>query len=199
MTSAISSNPRVFVCGVGALGSNAVVAMRNLAASLVLVDGDRVESKNLLAQAYVKSSVGKLKADALKMQLANFYGLRVETHAVRVVPTNIQTVLAGASLLVDAFDNASSRRLLSAYASEHAVPLLHAGISADGTFGLVRWDSRFVPDEESTEGEATCEGGAHLPMISAIGAQLALVVQDFLSDGVQRDVMVSRDAVIKTH
>ncbi len=196
---AIGTVPRVFVCGVGALGSNAVVAMRNLEATLVLIDGDRVESKNLLAQAYVKGSVGKLKADALKLQLANFYGLKVETHAVRVAATNIDTLLTGAHLLVDAFDNAASRRLLSAYAREHTVPLVHAGVSGDGTFGLVRWDERFVPDEETTEGEATCEGGAHLPMISAIASQLALVVQDFLTDGIRRDVMVARDAVLKTH
>ena len=199
MTAVVTTHPRVLVCGVGALGSNAVNAMRNLEATLVLIDGDRVESKNLLAQAYVKASVGKLKADALKLQIANFYGLKVEAHAVRVAETNVETLLAGANLLVDAFDNAASRRLLSTYARAQEVPLVHAGIAGDGTFGLVRWDERFVPDEENAEGEATCEGGAHLPMISAISSQLALVVQDFLSDGIRRDVMIARDSVIKTH
>ena len=56
---------RIVFCGVGALGSAAVVASRNLDASLALVDFDRVESKNLLAQAYVKQSVGKNKAQAV--------------------------------------------------------------------------------------------------------------------------------------
>ena len=58
--------PRILFCGVGALGSQSVLASRNLDAALALVDFDRVESKNLLAQAYVKQSVGKNKADALR-------------------------------------------------------------------------------------------------------------------------------------
>jgi len=65
---------RIVFCGVGALGSTAAVLCRNLDASLVFVDFDRVESKNLLAQAYVKQSVGKNKAEALKLQLLNFHG-----------------------------------------------------------------------------------------------------------------------------
>ena len=59
---------RIVFCGVGAIGSTAAVLCRNLEASLVFVDFDRVESKNLLAQAYVKPSVGKNKAEALKLQ-----------------------------------------------------------------------------------------------------------------------------------
>jgi len=38
---------RVIVCGVGALGSTAVVLCRSLGVELRLVDFDRVESKNL--------------------------------------------------------------------------------------------------------------------------------------------------------
>jgi len=57
---------RIVFCGVGALGSTAAVLCRNVEATLAFVDFDRVESKNLVAQAYVKPSVGKNKAEALK-------------------------------------------------------------------------------------------------------------------------------------
>ena len=65
-------------CGVGALGSHAAVLCRNLDATLSFIDFDRVESKNLLAQAFVKQSVGKNKAEALKAQLLNFHGVKSE-------------------------------------------------------------------------------------------------------------------------
>lgn len=186
---------RVVFCGVGALGSNAVVACRNLEVQLVLIDFDRVESKNCLSQAFVKPSVGKNKAEALKLQLSNFWGVKAEAFGVRIGEDNVQTLCGAADLLVDAFDNAKSRRILSTFARSAQKPLVHAAVSADGTFGLVRWDERFEPDEEGTPGAATCEGGEHLPLIAQIGATLARTVQDFVQKGEQRDAMISLSGV----
>lgn len=189
---------KILFCGVGALGSHAVVLCRNLDAEIVLVDGDRVETKNLAAQAYVKPSLGKNKADALKLQLANFHGRKVEAFGVRLVDSNIATIAASADLLVDAFDNAESRRMLSTWATSANKPLVHAGISGDGTFGIVRWDARFTADEEDAPGQPTCEGGAHLPLVAAIGATMARTVQDFVERGERRDWMISLGGIVQT-
>jgi molybdopterin/thiamine biosynthesis adenylyltransferase len=186
---------RVVFCGVGALGSNAAMLCRNLESELVFVDFDRVESKNLLAQAYVKASIGKNKAESLKLQLANFHGVKAEAFGVRLAEANAATLLDRATLLVDCFDNLASRALLSTYARGAGKPLVHAAISADGTFGLVRWDERFTPDPEDEPGQATCEGGAHLPMIGLLSAVLARTIQDFVARAEQRDAMVSLSGV----
>jgi hypothetical protein len=189
---------RIVFCGVGALGSTAAVLCRNLDATLVFIDFDRVESKNLLAQAYVKQSVGKNKAEALKAQLLNFHGVKAEAFGVRVTADNVATLAKGAGLLIDCFDNAASRALLSEHARAAGTPLLHAAVSGDGTFGLVRWDERFVPDAEDVAGQATCEGGEHLPLIGLLGAAIARAVQDFVKGGVRRDSMVGLAAVTPT-
>src|SRR5688572_4560144 len=186
---------KIVFCGVGALGSNAVVVCRNLDIALVLVDFDRVESKNCLSQAFVKNSIGKNKAEALKLQLSSFWGVKAEAFGVRVTEDNVATLCGSADLVVDAFDNAKSRRLLSAWARSANKPLVHAAVSADGTFGMVRWDEQFTPDEEGAEGQATCEGGEHLPIITVIGAALARAIQDFASKGDKRDAMVSLSGV----
>ena len=189
---------RIVFCGVGAVGSHAAVACRNLAAPLVLVDDDRVESKNLLSQAFARPSVGKNKAEALRLQLSNFSGIKAEARPVRVAATNVETIAAGAGLLVDCFDNAASRRVLSAHAAASGTPLVHAALSGDGTFGLVRWDERFTADEEDEPGQATCENGEHLPTITLLAGALARVIADFVHDGTRRDVMVTLDAVTTT-
>ena len=187
---------RIVFCGIGALGSNAVIAARNVDADLVLVDFDRVESKNCLAQAFVKASIGKNKADALRAQLSNFWGVRgVEAFGVRVEESNVRTLCTNADLVVDAFDNAASRRVLSRHCRETGTPLVHAALSGDGTFGLVRWERRFVADEEGTNGAATCEDGEHLPLITLIAATLARAVQDFIKSGVERDALVALNGV----
>ena len=189
---------RIVFCGVGALGSHAVVLCRNLEAQLVLVDFDRVESKNCLSQAFVKPSVGKNKAEALKLQLENFWGVKAEAFGVRVGEDNIATLCGSADLVVDAFDNAKSRRLLSAWARSAGKPLVHAAVSADGTFGLVRWEERFAADDEGAPGQATCEGGEHLPLVALVAATLARTVQDFVAKGETRDAMVSLSGVAVT-
>ena len=90
---------RIVFCGVGALGSTAAMLCRNLEAKLVFVDFDRVESKNLASQAFVKPSVGKNKAEALKLQLSNFHGIKAEAFGVRLTEDNIETLLDKADLV----------------------------------------------------------------------------------------------------
>ena len=190
--------PKLVICGVGALGSTAVQYCRNLDAELRLVDFDRVESKNLAAQWFVKQSVGKNKAEAIRLQLANFYGVKAEAMGVRLAANNAAQLLAGCTLAVDCFDNADSRLVLAEAARAAGIPLVHAALAADGTFGLVRWDERFVPDREDVAGQATCEGGEHLPMIGLVGATLARAIQDFVRAGDRRDYMISLSGVVRT-
>lgn len=189
---------KVVICGVGALGSTCVQYLRNVDAELRLIDFDRVESKNLAAQWFVKQSLGKNKAEALRLQLANFYGAKAEAMSVRLRADNAAQLLADCALAVDCFDNADSRLALSEAARAANVPLVHGALSADGTFGLVRWDERFTPDREDAEGQATCEGGEHLPMIGLMGAMLARTIQDFLAGGERRDYLVSLTSVQRT-
>lgn len=189
---------RIVFCGIGALGSTAVLYCRNLDATLRLIDFDRVESKNLQAQWFVKQSVGKNKADALRLQLQNFYGIKAESRGVRLISQNAKELLDGCDLAVDCFDNMASRVLLRERARELSIPLVHGALSADGTFGLVRWDERFAPDEEDEEGQATCEGGEHLPMIGLIGSTMARAIQDFVASGGQHDYMISLSGAART-
>jgi len=189
---------RIVICGVGALGSTAVHFIRNLEVELRLIDFDRVESKNLAAQWFVKQSVGKPKADSIRLQLANFYGHKAEALNVRLAANNTEQLLAGADLAVDCFDNADSRILLSEACRARGIPLLHGALAADGTFGMIRWEERFTPDRESAVGQATCEGGEHLPMIGLIGATLARAIQDFVKDGARHDYLVSLSGVTRT-
>ena len=189
---------KIVICGVGALGSTCVQFVRNVDAELRLVDFDRVESKNLSAQWFVKQSVGKNKAEAVRLQLANFYGGKAEAMGVRLAATNVAQLLHGADLAVDCFDNADSRLALSEGARAAGVPLVHGAIAADGSVGLVRWDERFTPDREDAPGQPTCEGGEHLPMIGLVGATLARTIQDFLAKGDRRDYLISLTGSVQT-
>ncbi len=117
---------------------------------------------------------------------------------MRLVEANVESLCGTADLAVDCFDNVASRVVLQSWARTKGRPLVHAALSADGTFGLVRWTERFSPDAEDESGQATCEAGEHLPMIGAVAGTLARVIQDHVQRGVKRDAMIGLTAVTPT-
>jgi len=182
---------KILFCGGGALGSHALLTGRGLAreaavTGLGVVDFDRVETGNLRSQWFVKPMVGKHKATALKLQLLNFHGVTLNDYPVRLTADNIGTLFADAGLVVDCFDNAASRQLVQDHVRAHELPCVHAGLAADGAFGVVRWDSAFVIDHEDTPGQPTCQGGNHLPIITHASAALVQSISWWLQD--QREV-----------
>lgn len=182
---------KIIICGGGALGSHALFIGRDLGHELAVVDFDRVETKNLASQWFVKQMVGKNKATALKMQLFNFYGIRLQDYPVRLTELNVETILSEYDLIVDCFDNAASRRLVQGFAREHDVSCLHAGLAAGGAFGSVRWDRHFAIDDEDVPGQATCDGGGFLPIILRMGSALATSMREYLAGGTELNWNVS--------
>jgi len=176
---------KILFCGGGALGSHGLFLARDLEHELAVIDFDRVETKNLASQWFVKQMVGKNKATALKVQLLNFYDARVQDFPVKLTSLNIETILGGAELVVECFDNAESRRLVQNYAREKSKACVHAGLAANGEFGVVRWDKDFVIDEEGGAGQATCEGRGFLPIILRVSSALVSSIQLFLKNGKQ--------------
>lgn len=186
---------RIVFGGAGAIGSTAIWFCRNLDADIRVIDFDRVESKNLLAQSFTRQAIGKNKAEALRLQLKNYFAKDLQAFSVRLTAQNVKQFCSDADLLVDTFDNAAGRRLLSKFAAESGKPLVHGAMTADSTFGIVRWDELFQADEEDQPGQPTCEGGEHLPFIAVLSATLARVIQDFVISGIKRNVMVDLNCV----
>ncbi|MDF1813056.1 MAG: ThiF family adenylyltransferase [Verrucomicrobiales bacterium] len=180
---------KILICGAGALGSHFAYLARDLGADLELsvIDFDRVETKNLASQWFVKQMVGKNKATALKMQWQNFYGLRLKDYTVRLTGENVATILGDQDLVIDCFDNAESRQLIQGFVRENGIACLHGGLAADGEYGVVRWDSDFVIDSEDVPGQATCEGGGFLPVILAVSGALTAAVLNYQKDNSHRE------------
>lgn len=175
---------RVVIVGVGALGSHLALFARNLPARLTLVDGDRVERKNVLSQFHTKMALGRNKAQALQQALQGLYEVRVDAVPHRLVPDNAATLLGAADVLVDCVDNAPTRKLMQEFARAHGKACLHGALSADGEYARIMWDAAFTIDQGG-DGQATCEDGEHLPFIVRAAAQMAATLQQFLRTGTQ--------------
>ncbi len=178
----------IFVVGVGALGSHLVTFLRNIDQPIFIIDYDRVETRNVQAQAYTKPNVGKLKVDALKQLMQFSYGAdvanKIKTNSNKLTGDNVNIVFPKETkLIVDCLDNGEARRLVQGYARKNNVPCLHGALAPGGEYGQVIWTDLFKIDEESGAGAPTCENGETLPFIVVVAATLALAVKAFLDKG----------------
>lgn len=187
----------IVVVGVGALGSQAVLLMRNLKATIKVVDFDRVEAKNTQSQFHGKPGVGKPKVLALRGAMNLLFGVTLQTNTNKLVEGNAKELLGGNDLVIDCLDNAASRRVIQAFVRQNTIPCLHSAVDANGSFGRVCWDERFVIDEEDATGAPTCENGEHLPFLSIVAAHLAHSAKEFVSKGTRLGYQISPGGTIR--
>ncbi|XGW00591.1 MAG: ThiF family adenylyltransferase [Leptolyngbya sp. BL-A-14] len=137
----------VTICGTGALGANLT---ENLVRAgfdkLKVIDRDRIEERNLSTQPYYRSDVGAFKARILANNLYRAIGTKVEAETKELTATNVAQLIKGSGLIVDVFDNSTSRHVVKDYADRTGTPCLHAGLSAD--YAEVIWNDVYrVPSD----------------------------------------------------
>jgi molybdopterin/thiamine biosynthesis adenylyltransferase len=133
----------ITVCGAGALGANAVEHLARMGAeSIRVIDFDRVEERNLSTQPYAKDDVGAQKATMLANAMYRAVGARIEPMTERLGPENVAELLSASDVVLDCFDNAESRRVVTDWCGDNGVPCVHAGV-ADG-YGEVVWNENYT-------------------------------------------------------
>ncbi|MGB3237008.1 MAG: ThiF family adenylyltransferase [Geitlerinemataceae cyanobacterium] len=137
----------VTICGAGALGANIT---ENLARSgfntLKIIDRDRIEERNLSTQPYYRTDVGAFKAKILANNLYRAIGIKVQSETKDLVAKNADKLLSKTSLVIDAFDNSISRRVVKESCIRAGIPCLHIGLAGD--YAEVIWNDVYrVPSD----------------------------------------------------
>jgi molybdopterin-synthase adenylyltransferase len=138
---------RVVVCGAGALGSHlADNLVRQGVANLRVIDKDRVDEHNVSTQLYGESDVGAWKVEVLRNRLFKTAGVEIDAVRKELAAANAKQLLAVRDLVIDAFDNSASRRLVQETVRASGVACLHVGLHADYCEAI--WDERYrVPND----------------------------------------------------
>jgi molybdopterin/thiamine biosynthesis adenylyltransferase len=132
----------ITICGAGALGSLLADNLARQGFRLAkVIDRDRVDQHNVGTQLYSEAEVGAWKVEALRGRLFRTVGLEVEAVAKEMTERNVRSLLKGAGLVVEAFDNSASRQLVQTHCRAEAIPCLHAGLFAD--YAEVIWDEHY--------------------------------------------------------
>lgn len=136
----ILKNSSIAVCGLGGLGSNAAISLARAGVGrLKLIDFDIVEPSNINRQAYFIEHIGKNKTDALK-EIINKISpyINIETANIYLDEENILNELSGFQVILECFDNVSSKMKLI----EKCVNNMHDSyiIGASGVAGYYNTD-----------------------------------------------------------
>jgi len=201
----------VIIVGAGALGSHVALLARNWDAKLTVIDFDRVEQKNVLAQFHTKMGMRQNKAQALAKAMQGLFGLKLHPVPHRLTEDNVAALLGrseddagvmglegiGTTLVIDCTDNIEARMLIQGYCKPNGTPCLHGCLSADGQFMRAVWTEDFNPDPEGFEGEATCEGGEQLPFYAMAAGLIAQIAQRWLTDWIKESHQLMPGALVR--
>lgn len=145
----ISKIPLV-VCGAGAIGSNLVDNMvRQGFRNISVIDDDRIEDHNRHTQIWQRRDVGSLKVAALKNHCFNTMQVSITPQQLRLSEGTTKKLLPSGSLVIDGFDNSSSRQVVQDYCRSQGIECLHVGLAEN--YAEVVWDEHYrVPGDPQT-------------------------------------------------
>src|SRR5438067_8551393 len=133
---------QVTLCGAGALGSQLADNLaRQGVQHLRVIDRDRVEEHNVGTQLYGESDVGAWKVEVLRQRLFRATGIEIDALRKELCDRTARSFLQNGGLVIDTFDNSTSRRLVQEHCRALELPCLHVGLYSD--YGEVIWDERY--------------------------------------------------------
>jgi sulfur carrier protein ThiS adenylyltransferase len=175
----------VGIAGCGGLGSNcANYLIRTGIKKLLVVDFDRVELSNLNRQFYFQKQLGHNKVDALKSNLLDINpDAQITALCQKLTPKNTPAVFSSCEIIVEAFDKAEQKKMLT----ETLLPLKKLIICASGLAGYGGSDrikTRKIKDNLIIIGDLTSEVHAALaplaPRVNVAAAKQADTVIDYI-------------------
>lgn len=107
---------KVCIAGCGGLGSNIAISLARLGIGYIkLIDFDVVEPSNLNRQQYYIDDIGEFKSLALKKNIERINPfIKVEAEVMLITEDNMD-VLNEVNVVLEAFDNAEYKAMLSNY------------------------------------------------------------------------------------
>jgi len=108
-------NSVVGIAGAGGLGSNVAVSLARVGVgTLLIADFDKIEPPDLNRQQYFVDQIGMLKVEALfeNLKKINPYS-EYKIFPVKISDNNVSEIFGKADILVEAFDGAEMKKMLS--------------------------------------------------------------------------------------
>jgi len=150
---------RVAVIGAGGLGGILIELLARLGiGTLVVIDGETFTEDNLNRQILCTEAwIGRSKVDAARQRVSQINSaVEVEAHNIFIHRDNIDALIKGCCLVIDALDSIRLRLILQEAAARLAMPFIHGAVA-----GFVGEIMTVCSGDRGLT--AFYEGGQHIP------------------------------------
>lgn len=187
---------RVLIIGVGGVGQHvATYLATNGVTNLTIVDYDKVELSNLNRQILLTElDLGKLKVDVVKSALLSRNSeAYIKSINLKVNETNIDELVKGYDLVIDAVDNWKSKLIIAKACKDNKVPFLHIGV--DGYKGqYCLFINKSLLDIAKPDIISSPKDGVLGPMVGAISSLASILAVRYLMDfEIEKDALFYLD------
>lgn len=200
------NNLKIFVFGLGAIGSNLLLQLIKKYPHYKYhgIDGDAVEERNLLTQAYIKQHIGQLKARAITpligMKLSRSFNYCprpyfIEDRAHIDREYELMKEDGYDYLVIDCFDNSKSRTLLHDYFQKDNI--IHVGFSPQYTAEIIWGEHYSVPKDIPEDQNDICEMSDAIPFIQFIVSLACLNISDYIDSEKKQSLIVTNKTKIR--
>lgn len=172
---------QVIVCGCGAIGSNLIDNMiRQGFKKIRVIDFDRIEDHNRHTQIWDRRGNGQLKVAMMKNHAYQTMGVQIDPVSQKLEERNAKKLLSG-GLVIDGFDNAESRKLVTDYCRENRIECLHVGLFQN--YAEIVWNDRYNPPQDAEGAQDVCEYPLARNVVLIAVALATETVIRYLEDG----------------
>lgn len=178
----------ITICGAGALGANITESLaRSGCGKLRVIDKDRIEERNLSTQPYYRSDIGAYKAKILTNSLYRAVGTAIDGRSKELTGSNAKQLLTDNALVIDSFDNSTSRQVVKDYCINNQIPCLHVGLAAD--YAEIIWNPIYrVP---SPVNDDICDYPLARNLVTLTVATACEVIIHFVATGEQQSFTIT--------
>lgn len=179
----------ITVCGAGAIGSNLVDNLaRQGFKSFRVIDFDRIDSHNINNQIYSYKDVGLLKSVSLSDIIYEACMADVEAVTKKLESDNIKKYIKNTDLVIDAFDNIPSRKLVTDFCQKNNIPCIHAGVLVN--FGEVVWNEKYHINEEQTNDLDACDYPLARNIVLGVVVLSSEIIIDYFINNNKRNAII---------
>ena len=173
---------RVLIIGAGGVGQHvSTYLVTNGVINLTIVDYDKVEISNLNRQILLtENDIEKLKVDVVKAALLSKNSeSHIESLSLKVDDSNINSLIKGYDLVIDAVDNWKSKLVIAKGCKDNKVPFLHIGVDGyKGQYCLFK--NKSLLDIAKPDIVSSPKDGVMGPMVGAISSLASLLAIKYL-------------------
>jgi sulfur carrier protein ThiS adenylyltransferase len=155
----ILSKKTVGIAGAGGLGSNCAVALARVSiGKIIICDFDVISKDNLNRQYYFYEQIGQKKVFTIEENILYINPkIKVESHDIKLDPTNIKKIFRHCDVIVEAFDVAEMKQMIieTIQVELSHIPLITglgmAGWGNSNSLKVRKIDNLYICGDETSE------------------------------------------------